>query len=871
MPALLLMAAFAAYDWESWDYRCNDYSGEEGTDFKIYAGNSSYRVSSGILVLEVEPLVDVVRFVPEFSGAVFADFERQLVPNGFEFPSTVPLRVSNNYTFFIPFGYSTENDFSITVVANNSAGEPRCSEATWEINDTHLITDSELDLEVDVSFDPDEHRFIFSVINSEAGMIPVSLAVFKDTELQEVSFVQAEGVEGDVTSKKEYLSLDVAQGIYDVIAVAATEDKSFHEVFSLFEFYDFNVTIPEIPPFHPEDSYSVNLRVRNLGYIHDNYDFYVNVSPGWGFTILDSVDLDMGEEAEIPLSYTVPDYQVGTGTIHVEITSKGSNVTQSFDISVEPEKLSTLLITLRDISEVTAYEMNNFTFTAAASGTISPLLYYYVYTEPALMIRKGIGSVTAEVGEITRESVVFQVGGSCAMDGPNTMAFNAGRKVLMIGEAIYQLTSVVDDSIVPVLESLDETVEAEKLKMTSEDSSKLFTNADKLSTTIEKFLDGFEYEEDNEYFRALREDLYLFLVDLEGTLQDVGDRMSETCSSVDEVEMYLYVMDMETLQYQEVPRSLFVEGPKVIEFIGPSELKAVSGTSTYFDYVLKNNAGEGFEIDMTPSSDIVRVSPAYTYLGSGDSKDVEVRVSAPDYFEVSGMQSYIEIKTRTYTLNFPVTVDVGIFEPEIIADSEYAVSPGATQYFNITLRTGGLDDIFTITYSGPTWITVSERAVTKEGEATISIQASPLSSTSGEEYVDISFRPESFPEYSVSDSFTVFVSTEANELLSRLRQDEDLIEEKQEIMSQKEYVEAMRYIDKAETAIMQNDFTDARLNLKRAENIIFSVTDEGGINWGLVLAGVVLVGFGAVFWKFLLPKIRGTPEEKAETIKEEVI
>lgn len=866
----MLLSTFAVtYDWEYWDDRCADYSGDDGTDFTIYMGNSSYRLSSGILVIEVEPNVDVVKYVPEYSQAKFADFERSLIPNGFEFPSTISLRVSNNYSFFVPFGYLTKNDFFMRVVTNNSEGAPRCSQLEWEINDTRIISDSELSIDVVVEFNPEEGRFVYDITNNEAEEIPVSIAVFSGTGLHEVRFVQALGKMSQVESKNTYESIDVAQGIYEVYAVAATDEGSFFETFDLFQFYDFDMTVPTIPKFHPGDSYNIFLKLTNLGYMSDSYNISFDTPQLWVATASSSGEIEGGQDVEIQFSYTVSEYQVGSETITINVTSKNSGVTKVYEFKVEPEKLMTLLITLRDIPEITAYSNNNMTMTAASAGTISPRLYYYVYTEPALLLRRGIGTMVSQIGEINKRTINFNVGGSCAVSDPDTLAFNAGRKVLMLGNVVYYLTSEIDESGMSTLAEIEDIVEAEKLKMTSEDAGKLFTNTDRLLLSIHRFQDGWEYEEDAEYYRALRENLYLFLVDLEGTLQDVGERMSETCSSVDQVDLHLFVIDIETLQYQDIPRSLPVTGPKVIEFIGPSELRAVSGTSTYFDYTLKNNAGEGFEVDITPSSDVVKVSPAYTYLASGTSKDVEVRVSAPDYFEAENLQVYIEIKTRTYTLNFPVVLNVGIFEPELIAENEYAVSPGATQYFNITLRTGGVDDTFAISSSGPTWITLPERIVTRSGEAIITVKASPSSQASGEEYLELTFRPESFPDYSVSDSITIFVSTEANELMDRLRQNEGLLIDKEEVLSQQKYIEATRYLDKAETAITQNEYTTARLNLKRAEDIIFSVTEEEGINWGLIMAGAVLVVFAGVFWKFLLPKIRGTTE--IVQVEEEVI
>ena len=130
--------------------------------------------------------------------------------------------------------------------------------------------------------------------------------------------------------------------------------------------------------------------MTNLGYMSDSYNISFEAPPLWGATVTSFGEIEGGQDAEIQFSYTVPEFQVGAETITINVTSKNSEVTKVYEFDMEPERLTTLLITLRDISEITAYNNNNMTMTTASSGTISPRLYYYVYTEPALLLRRGV-------------------------------------------------------------------------------------------------------------------------------------------------------------------------------------------------------------------------------------------------------------------------------------------------------------------------------------------------------------------------------------------------------------------------------------------------------------------------------------------------
>ncbi|MBR9689644.1 MAG: hypothetical protein GOV01_01965 [Candidatus Altiarchaeota archaeon] len=870
LALLLLLVPVAAftYTWDYWDERCVD---DEFIDFRIYSENASFRTASGAVIVDVEPEVDVLDYVALYSNAEFAGFSRPMIP-GFDFPSTIPLRISSNYTFYIPFGYS-ENIFKFTVVANTSEGEPRCLGKQWEINDTNRVQDENLTLSIKLEFNPETNKFEYNITNLEDMDVRVFVSVFSDATLFEstASLMSPTGIQGYKISKEsklEYQSFDVSSGIYEVYVVASTDGKSHLREFNLFEFYDFELTIPELPVFRPGETYQSTLVLKNIGYKTDSYDVGVGVYDGWGFTVDDPGTLDKGQDIEIDLSYTVPELHIGDASITLNLTSSQSNMTKYYSLDLTPEKLTTLEVSTRDISEIQAYSQNNVSVVVISSGTISPKIYYYVYTDPALLIRDGFGTMTAYIGEINKQTSIFEVGGSCAMSEQNSQAFNAGRKTLMFGNIVYYLTSELTEENMDTLLQIKDMVEAEKLKMTSDDAGKLFSNADKFSLLIERFVDGFEDERSTDYFRSLREDLYLYNVDLGGLLKEVGDRMSESCSSVDSVDFHVFAMDLETLQYRDIPKSIAVLGPKIIEFIGPSEIKAISGSSVFFDYVLKNNAGEGFEVDFEPSTDIILL-PAFVYLPADSTKDIEMRIRPPEYFEAEDMSVDVSIQTRTYSLKFPMTLTVGPFNPELISDKEYAVSPGSEKYINLTFRTGGLDDTFRISADGPSWVKFPERFVSVDGEAILSVYVSAPTTSSGSEYVDISIYSESFPDYSISESFDIFVSSEANEILERLTEDERFLEERAELLDARAKLDAERYLRSARNDIAQNEFTSAKLNLGKAENIIFSASEEETNNTGLYLSIGVLIVAGLVFWKFILPKIIGTPDAPVE--QQEVI
>jgi len=453
------------------------------------------------------------------------------------------------------------------------------------------------------------------------------------------------------------------------------------------------------------------------------------------------------------------------------------------------------------------------------------------------------------------------------MSSQDSLAFNAGRKTLMFSKAIYFLSSNLDAEKVSTISQIGNMVDAEKLKMTSINAGKLFSSAESLGIIINKIIDGFAENKSMSYFNALREDLYLYTVDLDSTLSDVGSRMSESCSSVDEVTLRLYALDLSTLKIKDIPKTVGVKGPKVLELIGPSKLKAISGSTVYFDYILKNNAGEDFEVDITPSSDMLLL-PAFIYLPADSSKDLELRVRPPKYFEADELVANVELKTRTYSLKFPLTISAGLFDPSLVTDSDYAFSPGTENTFNISLRTGGLDDTFKINVNGPSWVTGPERVITKNGEAEITLLVNPPLTASDSEFVEITAYSEAFPEYVSTESFDIFVSSGAESLLDKMNQDLNLLDSKVDLLSQKQYIEAGRYLSDAKRDISQNEFNSAKLNLKRAENIIFSVNEDKSSHLGLYIAGgVLIIGIG-VFWKFLLPKIKGTPSAPQETDQE---
>ncbi len=858
---------FDEFEWADFEDRCSE---KDCSDFVIYFNASKYRESSGFITLDVVSEEDQVKYIPDFSFATSAGAETQILP-GFNYPLVSLIHAGVNYSYFIPSTWSDDRPIFFRLVVNDSEGYPKCSQANWELVNDLFLDDSLLNLNAEVNFNQSTHKFEFDLKNNEVEDLEVFISVFLDNELKESTRVDlhASGSGSDEIIKEsrfEYESLNVSRGIYTTYVVAKTETKSFLLFDETFLFYDFELEVPEIPKFRPGESYSLDLLLKNTGSLLDEFDVFVDVLgvglgelAGWSLSVTDPGTIDKGGEKVIKLSYTVPELQIGSQTLQFNVSSEELGI-KTFDLVLRPQTQSNLEVNLRDISEVNAYEENNFSVVVYSSGTVSPLMFYYVYTEPALYIRRGVSSLIAEVGEINRDVVEFDVGGSCAMTEDNTRAFNAGRKVWMLGKVVYELTANLNTLEIETLLTLKDIVDAEKLKMTSEEANSLFSDTERLLGIIEDFVEGIQEEEDSEYFRNEREDLYLFLISFENELEDVGTDMSETCSSVDEVNLILFSIDLSTLDDREVTKTVFVEGPKVIELIGPYELKAISGESVSYEYILKNNAGEGFEIDFEPSDDIINMR-SFIYLDAYSSKDIEIDLRPPEYFEVEELQVYINVKTRTHSIDFPLTVHIGKFEPELIFKEEYGVSPGSSQIVNLTLRTGGLDDAFSLSFTGPPWISLPNKIVTEKGEAKIKLEMSPSLSDIGSEEIEIELISNTF-HIVISEDIEIYVSAEANVLINRLERNKKILEEKRELLSEREYYDVVDYLNEAEQAISENRYSTAKLRFNNAENILFKEIDEEGFNFALIIIPLILGAFGFAFWKFLLPKIKGTPEDE---------
>lgn len=863
LAAMLLLPAFAyTYTWNrNWEDRCTD---DELVDFVVYWNASEYRTSTGMLVLRVEPRTDYLKYLRNYSYIKFAGDLKPLIP-GFPFPDYL-LRAGVNYTFFVPFEFS-ENSLEMRVVGNSTGGEPRCELAGWGLKSWHRKGDVRMPLSSAVKFDPSTHRFVYTLTND--GVEPVEnvfIAVFSGTELEEVRFTTASQGETELESLREYNSSDVSAGRYTVYVVAENETASHFEVHNLFEFYDFELETPEKKEFLPGESYDIRLTLRNTGYLADSYYVNVSVPENWVVTVTSPGSLSRGESKDITLHYEVYQYQVGEEVLSINVTSKETGRVKEYRLELVPKGYTVIVPQISGISSISAYSANKFNLTVASSGTVNPSIFYYTYTEPAILITGGVGNFEAEVGEISTRDIEFTAGSACAFQNEDAMGFNAGRKVLMLAKLTYEISS--DKGKVQELERIREMVDIEKLKMTSTNSQRLFSQADSLEQWIDRYVEAINSSRSSEYLASLRENLYLKILDIDATLQEAGSRMSEDCYSVEGVRLSVGLTDANTLQSKEAEIQVDVEGAKMFELIGPTELKAIAGDTTEYSFKLKNNAPEDFVIGIVPGTDIIKI-PEEVYLRAGAVKTVNLRIR-PDEFMEDELSTYIELRSRTYTIQFPLTVSVGKLDPQLSASSLYAVMPNQESWINITLRTGGLDDTFHVELDGPEWVEGPDKVVTEDGKGIIRLRVMAPESSDRYEGVDLRVTSESFPDYTARKGFDIKVDTETPALLERVNSYRRLAESKKEggTLSAENYRLVMDTLEDAERYLSQGKISTAKIKLNAASKILSREEKQGGPNYRLIAALLVLAGSAFAFWKFLLPRIRGTGRPPVE---EEVI
>ncbi len=886
LAALVMMPVLAA-DWGDWEWDCNYGDYEDSSNFLIYVNATKYYSGAQFLELTVKPKIDNAEFLMNYSEIRISENSQPLIP-AFDFPSDLFLsRSYKNGSFFVPYIPSLgEEKFELMLAANLSVGEAselRCTTKAWiplpEISDPLPRMDEDAFM-LNVFFEPATRRFNFTVRAAcpepdEQGVcgdeILMYLAVV-DTQTNKVAEVRTVSLDRPITASSEVRHADYASSLqYDSFEVANGRYKTYVFAFDMvndqaaavylketpiFDFKDFELIVGTLPNIVPGESGELHLTLRNVGTQVDKYAHSEYVMDGLrGFTIAGFKNLEKGETADIIIKFEVSEYEVGSKTIVLNIRSLGSGLSKNYTIVLTPEKRIDMVPTVTAPMSLTAYDTNPINITFLFESTIQPRVFWTVFTDPALVISKGFGYKDLLTGStINKVQSSFDLGGSCALGMADTEAFNAGRKVLIYSLAAYDISSGMDNESVGELEGLLTLIDNEKLSMATTASSKLFSRTERLVGIIENIIDAYKYGASDSRQHALREDLYLFTVDFENELRLVGERMSEECTAVDNVNFYLYVFSGDTLQEWIKSRQLNIEGSTVIELIGPKQVKAISGDSVSVDYIVKNLAGEDFEVDVEPTSDIVYVTP-YFSLKAGESKTISLRFRPPDYYETDDEKIFVKISTRDHEISFPILLSVGEFDPRLQVE-DVSVIPGTEAFAVFAVSTGGLDDNFEITSDCPAWVEFPDSVSTQEGFGNFTVAVAPAGNLKEGTY-SCEFRlvPKSFPDYTIRKDFVVSVSAEALTLRERSAGYWDWYMEVKDSIERADQITIENNFDKANRYINQGEYTSAKLALNKIETSLSNVKQEERRISPLVfvaVGSVLVIGF--ILWKFVLVK-----------------
>ncbi|MBR9681328.1 MAG: hypothetical protein GOV00_00855 [Candidatus Altiarchaeota archaeon] len=881
VAVMALFAPALSAEWGEWEWECEYGEVEESSNFLVFVNDTKYYSSGGFMELFVRPKIEDADFLEDYSELRISESTQPLLP-AFDFPSDEFLAYTyRTGSFFVPYIPSTwDEPFEFLIAANSSLGELKCTLNSWipleEITDDLPLMEA---FNSYAAFDPATRHFNFVLepscpsddVNEICwGSVSAYLVVF-DTQTNRVSEVRnilvvRPGGSGDTLTEEfpstlEYDSYEVSTGRYTTYIFAFDIDDNvptnvyFTEVPN-FQFRDFEVEVGTVPNIVPGESLEIHLTLKNVGTLIDDYDYITYAPDLWMPTLHEVNSLDAGEDNQVIIRLDVPEHVFGDYEVILNVVSEGTGLSRNYTIALSPEKTIYLVPTLVSPLSLTAYDSNPLNVTFLFEATLEPRVFWTVYTEPALLITKGHGYTDLLIGStINKAHTTFDLGGSCAFGLADTDAFNAGRRMLIYSLTAYDLTSTVSNETLESLNSLLALVDDEKLLMASTTSTKLFTRTEKLANIIEDIVDVYSYDSSTSRKKALREDLYLFTLDFENELQSVGEKMAEDCTVVDEVTFYLYVFSKDTLEDWTNSRRLVLDGSTVLELIGPTEVKAIAGDSTIVEYVVKNSAGEDFEVYLEPSSDIVQVTP-YFFLEAGELKTVDFKFRPPDYYEVQGEKIFVEISTRSHTMNFPITLSTGEFDPQLDTE-DVAVIPGTDADITFILETGGIDDIFDIASDCPGWVSLPETSSTFNGFGNVTVLMTPNANVNEDNYLcEIIATPKSFPDYRVREDFLISVSAEALTLRGKMASYQEWYDEVKESLERTNQIAIETYFDQANREINQGEYVSAKLALKRVENLLAATgqsENEGVSPIVFVAVGFILL-LGFILWKFVLVK-----------------
>ncbi len=860
---LVLSMAFALCSWKEdlWEDAC--YS--EDSMIKLYNGTAHFwSLGPSLLEIEAEPPNRMV-FSVNHSRAVVGT-ARPVIPTEVlsqEYPT------GRNYTFFIPVTDFTGNEkVELTIVGNDTLGCPVCGVVSFSLPD--LETPNTLPLNVSAGFNASIRRFEVSVRaekGKDIGDDEVAVyAAIVDSDSQRVMYLYKNSFSGD---PQRYVidyplsSQDVSGGKYCLYVIAARDSSGsaerFVKYFHYFEFADFDLSIPDLPQIYPGDSYVVRVTLNNTGTLADTYDLRAEVPEGWKISLSPShFQLPSGGQKEVEISFEVSKFHQGEGDVVLYVNSTHLGV-KKYTLRLFPEKRVVMEMNIESPSELISYSENPVRFKVYAAGTVEPKVFWIVYTEPALDIDGGWGEGKVVRGIGNNFTANVSVGGACGFREEDTAAFNAGRRVLVLSRVAYSLSGDISNDTILLLRNITSRINEEKLAMTTEDSMKLYDDAEKVAMRIEDVIDAYEYGTPGQV-ASRKESLYLASVDYQQDLKDVAEKMMETCSRVDKVDFYVY-MFVSDLGEEKITKvsNLPIRGSSVLDLTGPREVKAISGSVVSVDYVLKNNADQDFQVEFESTSDII-TPPAYLVsLPAGQSRKVTFKFYAPAYMEEKGMSASVIVRAGTYELEFPLKVDVGKFSPEIrMDDRQIAASPGKVSEVNVTVSTGGLDDSFRIDLDAPSWISAPKEIKTEGGYGYITLRLEPPANIQTRS-VDciLEIYSSSFPDYFDRKSFTVIIGRQSEELSRRLEDDRSLLDSFRGEMKSTQYVTLKRKLDEAEDYIESGEYTKAKVRLGDVERALKILEEKAESNKGVnpILILLLLAGAGFGVWKFLLPKL----------------
>ncbi|MBR9679458.1 MAG: hypothetical protein GOU99_00205 [Candidatus Altiarchaeota archaeon] len=853
LVSMLLLTSYAYLDWE---YLCEDYYENPERPFEILNASSFYHSCVGIVEVIAEPNFGGLKYLTAESSGWVAGEQKPLLPT--ISTSSPYFSFGTSYSFFIPAGATPDDSFvKARIAVNSSDGRELCSELGWTMSKLSCI-----ELGATASFEYNSSSdLIFAEISSTPGASGL-IGLTINGELIETKQFELATTSYEFESTNKYSS-DQAKEIKLYLIMWTETDWFFQEY--LLDFYDLSVSVSSTPLIEPESSGELSITVKNTGTRVDDYDLSLVGPTGWTLTITDVIGLEPDETDDVTASFEVPKEHLGDAELFMIIRADRGDYSITVPIKLNSKKeISLTGPIINQPKALFAFSNNTLDITVIPYGTINPTLFWTIWTEPGLKIDGGFGMKPVAASEISHIRDQFDLGGACAFIWEDNEGMIAARKVHNYAKLAYYISSENGSDTIEHLNELVDMIDAEKLKMTSDNSAKLYSISTRIANDLDRIAYYMELGASIDSIKSARESLYLDNYDMETELEDAADDMGEECSVVNKVELKFYISCAETLQSWETSLELPLSGPKVIDLIGPIELKLVSGESFEQTYWIKNGAGESYEVYISTDIDFA-YSRGFIYVPAGIQKDFSITFRPPDYYETSNLEAHILLDAGPYSISFPIYLDIGKLDPQLSLSDEIAIEPGQTQVINATLDSGGLAETFVFETDAPYWVTVPDFVEITNKSKSFEIHVSPPSDVQEKVYeLDMIITALNFPNIFTRVSSDIVVSTEGAILLNRLNSDESWLEEVEDSLTSSEFRTVQNYLSQANSAIRSGDYTRAKLYLNKAENALGNVPEADGfsLSWIAVIALLAAVGlFAYKKYGFKIP----IPGQKKET------